>query len=1507
MSAPDSVHDGDLGDFAAPGAYAILIGTPDHVPASELPDLPAVATTLDDLEAVLNDPCGMRGRVHRVPPDATSSEIVEAVERAAREATGPILLCYVGHGILGPGDELYLATRASRSPGRIADAVPYGTVRNLLTEAPGGSVVVLDCCYSGRAKVPGGPAQGSPPFLVTRPDGSFLLSSAFWYDLSYAPQGHRHTLVGGRLIDLLTDGDPAGSPWLTLDGLYEAVDRAFHGESIRPWRQSEGTLGSLRLTRNRAYRDPHDPGTEPPADVPCPYPGMEPFGTTQARHFFGREDLTRRLLDAVCDDPREPRRGDTAPVVLVGQSGVGKSSLLTAGLLAGLERRRAEPSAHGGLPWPPVLLPAPGPRPLRALAEVWARATGRPPNEVHRALTEGRLTEPLPGREPHRLLVVDQFEEVFTRCTDAKERARFIDVLTRPQGTAEPPRVVLGLRADHYGDCLTHPGLARALDHGQFTVRPMNDDALRAAVERPSRAAGLTLEPGLTDRLLRDLRHGETGHDRDAALPFLAHALRETWLRRSGATLTLAGYEATGGIWRAVTTTTDHLYDGLAPAERGALRELLFRLVHLTDDGVVVRRRVPVADLLDGLSAPQQVATRSVRERLATARLITVDQEYAQIAHEALLHAWPRLRTWIEEDRDLLVQRQRLADSAREWEAGGRHGDLLLQGIRLDAAVDLLRAERLRHRRLPRAEEALVHASLAADRKRREGLRRRLRVLVSLLCALAVVAVLAVWQTVEANRQRGEAQDQRRLTTLRALIAESQNLRDENPRLSLRLALAAHRIEPTAESRAAVFGTLAESRYAGSTSDERAVTAGPGVLSRDGRLQAAAQRDSIGLWDVSDATRRRQLATLKGCGEYPNGLVFSANGRMLAGACDNGTVVVWSLADLKHPRRAAVLRVDGLTGNPSGVAFSTDGELLAAAGWGDGERASAPDRSVVLWSLSGNKPRRVAVERGVYDNSVVLFSPDGRTLVSSTGRVEAKEEPTDRNSITHTSGATVWDVSTPARPRRLTRLDRVDEKMAFSPDGRLLATDHDNDVVLWDITSPAQPKARAAWRAHKESVTALTFDRSGKRLATGSSDDLVTVWDVENSAKPQQEVTLRGHERAPLDMVFGEDTLTAVSPEEVIRWSLDVPGRPEVLATIGDLDGHTAAAAITPDGKTMALAGYGQTITLWNMTDPSRPKRVGSVDVKAFVQDLAVSADGNILAGADRKDRITLWDITESTRPRQLSVINPVRKRGDANWMHLNFSPRGATLVANGAATLVSDGWAALWDVKDPEHPEELGAFKKGVTPLTSAEFSPDGELLSVPSGTDTYLVRYRSPSAEPIHLRDAFADSAFSPDGKLLATALSKELLFLDISSPEKPRKVAETPKGDEDSKNPVFHPDGNLLATTTESGDIRLTDVGDLSRLHTAATLSASEQLTLLAFSPDGRLAVTSLYGGPVQIWDLHALPAISADPIGRACKLAGGGLPEDNPLKPLEDKWSTYVSGLPYQDSCPEHGES
>lgn len=491
--------------LAAPGTRAVLVGTGRHASGSALPALPGVDTTLDDLGRILRDGCGMpEGHIRRVPADATAAEVIGAVEQAVAEATGTVLFCYTGHGLLGPGDQLYLATRGSLAEDTISHGVPYGVVKDLLGGAMGGSVVILDCCFSGRAAAPG---RHRGVYDSALPNGSFLLTSASDFALSYAPEGERHTLFGGRLLRLLEEGDPSGPPLLTMDDVHAYLDRAFRDGPVRPHRQSGGTLGALVVAPNHAYRPERPAAALPPADVPCPYPGMEPFRPEDRAHFFGREEVTERLLDAVCDPAADGR-----PLVLVGASGAGKSSLLRAGLLAGLEDRHA--AGRPGVPWPALLLPAPGPHPLRALAERWAAATGHPADEVHRALAAGEeLPAPRPGFPACRSLIVDQFEETFTRCADPEERTRFVRLLCATGGGGPArPRVVLGLRADHYGSCLAHPELVRALEHGQFTVSPMGEAALRTAVEQPALRAGLALEDGLTDRLMADLRQ-DSGRD----------------------------------------------------------------------------------------------------------------------------------------------------------------------------------------------------------------------------------------------------------------------------------------------------------------------------------------------------------------------------------------------------------------------------------------------------------------------------------------------------------------------------------------------------------------------------------------------------------------------------------------------------------------------------------------------------------------------------------------------------------------------------------------------------------------------------------------------------------------------------------------------------------------------------------------------------------------------------------------------------------------------------------
>ncbi|MFJ1598749.1 hypothetical protein [Streptomyces sp. NPDC088261] len=1435
------------GDLAKPGAHAILLGTGSHISDSSLPALPSVDTTLDDLQHALGEACGMPDdRVHRVPAHASSSAIVAAVEQVVAEATGPVLLHYAGHGLLGPGDELYLATYASRSTHQIADAIAYHILKGLLSAATGGSAVILDCCFSGRASLPGG-GRGVNPFTAARPRGSFLLSSASYYDLSYAPMGERHTRFTGHLLGLLENGEPSGPPLLTLDHVHAALDRRMQDEPARPHRESEGTLGNLVLAPNRAYRADPGPQDAPPADVPCPYPGMEPFRPEDSGYFHGRAALTEDLLTAA-------RASDPEPLVLVGASGVGKSSLLRAGLIARLEA--------GGEPWPVLLLSAPGPSPLRQLTELWAGYTGRPPDEVRSILDEGGLPAPLPGRRSCRLLVVDQFEEVFTRCQDQQERTRFISVLTepRPQG----PRVVLSLRADHYGSCLEHPGLVAALARTQLAVPPMSTDELRAAVEHPAQAAGLTLQTGLTDRLLHDLRQGGR-----AGLPFLAHALRETWRRRSGAMLTLTGYQATGGIWQAVTTTTEDLYQALDEAGQVALRALLLRMVHVAADGSgdSVRLSIATSTLLLGHQ------DEDLLDRLVATRLVTIDHKSAQVAHEALLHAWPRLRRWIDEDRSELILRQQIADDADAWAAAGYDQAFLYRGTRLRSALELLE----RHPLSRDLDAEFLAKSVTAEGAEHARDAQRLRRLKVALGGIALALCLAVTAAVVAVEQRGTADSQRRLATYRALRAEAENLGTTDPRTSLSLGIAAYRLQPSADARSELFDTLVQTPFAGRTS---LGFADPVELSPDGKTLAAGHgQGGVQLLDVRVPGKPKRLADLDACQEEASAVAFSPGLRALAVICENGLIGLWKLRGTTSPERSASLHVTTLPGKAEAIRFSPDGRTLGAVGWGETKEDHG---AVVLWDVQNvSQPRRLGIQPGTYDKQKIEFSADGKTLATGGGALISSGDYPDKDSIIDTGGVTLWDITDPARLRKLTRFEGNDETFAFSPDGRALVLTDYVSIELWDVATPAKPRRVNSWNGQKAFVTDLAFRADGDVLATGNSDDTVNVWNVSDPANPLKAGTLSHHNDDVESLAFSTDgrQLVSAAHDEVVHWQATDRG-PRVVSALGQ-EGNVSAIAISPDGRLLAAGGGWEVVELWDLGDPLKPKHIATLRGHTkWVRSLSFAPDGKALATGDDGGDLLFWDLTDPARPRMAATVNRPQP-----IISLAFLSGPRTL-------LVTDDTDSntVWSAEDLARPRQRKDISNAGLTVPSL-MSPDGNLFALRTKTGTALWNGKA-ATKPVDLPWSDSSAAFAPDSRMLATGSHNETLLLwDIRDPGHPQEIARSTEKDV-GLLVEFHPRGNLLAGIVD-GDIVLWSLGERGQPHRAARLTQLARGARIAgFTPDGHLLGSD--GTNVLLWDLNDLPEISADTIGRACALADGGL--------TEEEWEEYVPGLPFQQTCP-----
>ncbi|MFD5401552.1 helix-turn-helix domain-containing protein [Streptomyces griseorubiginosus] len=438
----------------------------------------------------------------------------------------------------------------------------------------------------------------------------------------------------------------------------------------------------------------------------APYRGLARFETGDSALFFGREQLTADLVDLL-------RRRRFA--ALFGPSGSGKSSLLRAGLIPDL-RNAQEPDLRPAA----IRILTPGEHPARSHAALLTPV----------ALRDGARADD----EADTFVIVDQFEEVFTLCHDATERARFIDLLLTARQPVSRLRVLLAVRGDFYGRCAEHRELADALRDANLLAGAMSQTELRQVVVKPAATAGLTVERALTARLVEEVAEAPGG------LPLLSHALLETWRRRRGKTLTMAGYEAAEGLDGAIAKTAEEVYGRFTEQQTAVARRVLLRLVVPGDGTPDTRRPVQRADL----PGRGHDDTAPVVEALAAARLLTLDGDTIEMAHEALITAWPRLRCWIEEDRERLRVHRDLTEAAHTWQELGREEGALSRGSRLAAAQEHFgggaRAE------LTDLEQAFLDASRNHEHKGRRRYRLVLTAVVAALCLALVAAGLAVGQ-----------------------------------------------------------------------------------------------------------------------------------------------------------------------------------------------------------------------------------------------------------------------------------------------------------------------------------------------------------------------------------------------------------------------------------------------------------------------------------------------------------------------------------------------------------------------------------------------------------------------------------------------------------------------------------------------------------------------------------------------------------------------------------------
>jgi WD40 repeat protein len=1123
-----------------------------------------------------------------------------------------------------------------------------------------------------------------------------------------------------------------------------------------------------------------------------PYKGLRPFTEADARDFFGREGLIRRLV---------ARLGEAGPgsrfLAVVGASGSGKSSVVRAGLVPAIRD-----GALGSPEDPFVAEMFPGEHPIDELEAALLRIAVHPVPRLRERLDSGsrgllEVVDLVAPGEAEVVVVVDQFEEAFTLTTDERERELFLESLRVAAADPESRlRVIVTLRADFYDRPLVYPRFGELLAEGTEAVPPLTPDELERAIRGPAERIGVRPEPGLVAEMIADVAH------QPGALPLLQYALTELFEHRDEDRLTVAAYREIGGIAGALSSRADRIYESTEPHGRRATKQVFLRLVALGEGRQDTRRRVPRGEL-DALDVDQE-AIESAVNTFAGHRLLTFDREPStreptvEIAHEALLSAWERLRTWIDDAREDLRHERGLARAAAEWRGSGGDPSFLLRGARLEqleawaVTTDLA---------IGRPERAYLKASVDQhDREQEEEDRRReredrierrsARRLRGLVAVFAAAALIAGTLTVVATNQRSRAEREAGVATARELAAAALANLEADPEVSVLLAIeaveAARPADGTAlrEAEEALHRAVVASRLALEVPELGGLLA----WSSRGVFVTEGPQDS-GLIDIRDAETGESVRSFHGHDGDVTDVAFSRDGSRLASTGEDGTLKVWD------PSTGRLLSSLAAQGDAWGPSFSADGSLVAAA-WNtdDGEGRI----SVRILDLSTDRVVSTIPVSGAIDTAL---SPDGEHVAVATWL------PGDE------VGA-VFDVNTGEEAFALAGPNCCahpsSRGVSWSPDGRLVAASSEGTARVWDAETGT---VRHTLLGHTGFVLGVAWSPDSSRLVTGGSDGTAKVWEI--------------------------------GPEGVReRWSLSAQ---ETQSGIGGV-------AFSPDG-TRVMAGDASisAVQVWdlgptgdaewaNLRAPGSPAAEFMPDGRRVVTSSSEGRPEELGWAAG----VTIWDLQSG---RDLRTIGPAT---DYSFQSFAVSPDGSSIVLGGNSEPYEFGGTSAVRAWDTSTGEELWRIGHG-RDVNEVAFSADGEHLATADWEGIAKIVDRSGRVVQVLGGQGgfnFSDVAFSSDGRLVATA--------EWSGSVERVRIWDWAKGDAlltiDAEGPWpqvdFDPNGPRVVLSGSDGIAEIWDVESGERL--AVLAGPAGGVNDLAFSPDGSRVATASGDGLVRLFD-------------------------------------------------------
>jgi WD40 repeat protein/DNA-binding SARP family transcriptional activator len=1267
---------------------------------------------------------------------------------------------------------------------------------------------------------------------------STLEWSERWIALGLTPEPAYRALM----IAYAALGDPAKVA-ATFDRCVEALEKelgvkpsaetqALHGQLLRGEAVKQVNLSVAQVAPLPSHS--HD---EPPAPGDPPFKGLQYFDEGDADLFFGRELLTARLIGRL-------RESDFLAVV-VGASGSGKSSAVRAGLIPAL--KTGAPLADGLLPpagstaWRYEVM-TPTAHPLEALAIALTRQT----ESVMAAATlmddlmrDARSLRLFIRRSlaadldaGHLLLIVDQFEELFTLCHDEFEREAFIDNLltaltlasSRNQGEGSLS-LILTIRADFYAHLAQYPELREAVAQQQEYIGPLTVEELRRAIEEPARRGGWKFEPGLVDLMLRDVG------DEPGALPLLSHALLETWLRRNGRMLTLKGYADTGGVRGAIAYTAETVYQQLSPEQQIMARQIFLRLTELGEGTEDTRRRATIHELIS--QAGQVAELHAVLNVLANSRLITLGAEFAEVAHEAVIREWPRLHDWLNDDREGLQLHRHVTDAAHEWELLERDPGALYRGTRLSQASEWAfthepRINELEHaflkasvdqeqreeqaRELQRQRELQAAQTVAETRQRANAQLRRRAVYLSGAFALAIVlAGVALFFGEQARQKAIDVQAANRIATSRELAAASIANLSVDPERSILLALQADAQADTFQAQDALHQAIQTSRLLKRVPVSAYDCDCSIAYSPDGTRLAVESFDDTGqmITQIRDAATLEVLFTKSGVWAddrwlYANRLPIFAP----AGDSSSSTLTMWDATGQRVITSTTLaIPFDELA---PFVDLSPDLTKLAA---------SRPSGDAFVYDIGTGEMLQL-LNKATAPIMRVQFSQDGRSLLT----------------LSFLAGeAGLWDVAT-GRELLTLPIQGNPWQIDFSPDGKRFAFNEDRVVRIVDVASGQDVMKLVGHSGFVQG--GLQFNVDGTRLATVALDGTARIWDV---ATGQSLLTLFGHDDTSA-VAFSPDgtRLATISADSVQTWGLAPADSREVLAVPAAV-ACDCTIAFSPDGNQLAVFGGDETVKVVDVS--SGRTRLTLPDPGNQGWGLAFSSDGNRLATAGDDHLAHVWDLITG---QELMVLKWHTDRVG----RVLFSPDGSRL-----ATIGYDHKAVLWDAASGQMLYYMHAYDYSVGEGVDVgiAFSLDGSRLATAGGESVKIwdtLTGRTLLALPRVTELLAYTVAFSPDGKRLAVGYRYGSASVwDAATGQKLFDLAGHIGSVQDL---AYSPDGTRIATTSVDGTTRLWDAA--TGVEQLTFTGHADRVPGLAFSPDGALLATGSTDRMVRVYALR-----------------------------------------------------